>query len=316
MDGDTLYSIGDLARRTGLTVKAIRFYSDCGIVPPTDRSPTGYRLYGIDAAARLDLVRTLRELGLDLPTIRKVVDQEISLAQVAAAHARVLEVQIRTLRLRHAVLTAVAERRSTPKEMDLMHKLARLSEDERRRLIDEFLDTAFGGPHVDPAFAGITRSMTPELPDDPEIEQVEAWVELAELSQSSDFRASMRCTAEHFATDRALGGTTGLARDPAAMVLRQVDPELITRLEPASPEADPVVAAVTAQYAHSLGHRNDGGDDAELRHRLLTRLETANDPRRERYLQLLAVINGWPAPTSQAPVLDWFIRAVRARTAA
>lgn len=66
MDGDTLYSIGDLARRTGLTVKTIRFYSDSGIVPPTDRSPAGYRLYDIDALARLDLVRTLRDLGLDL----------------------------------------------------------------------------------------------------------------------------------------------------------------------------------------------------------------------------------------------------------
>ena len=71
MDGDTLYSIGELARRTGLTVKAIRFYSDRGIVPPTDRSPAGYRLYDIDAVARLDLVRTLRDLGLDLPTIRR-----------------------------------------------------------------------------------------------------------------------------------------------------------------------------------------------------------------------------------------------------
>jgi DNA-binding transcriptional MerR regulator len=66
MDGGALYSIGDLARRTGLTVKAIRFYSDCGIVPPTDRSAAGYRLYAIDTVARLDLVRTLRELGLDL----------------------------------------------------------------------------------------------------------------------------------------------------------------------------------------------------------------------------------------------------------
>jgi hypothetical protein len=44
MDGDTLYSIGDLTRRTGLTVKAIRFHSDSGIVAPTDRSPAGYRL--------------------------------------------------------------------------------------------------------------------------------------------------------------------------------------------------------------------------------------------------------------------------------
>ena len=67
MDGDKLYSIGELARRTGLTVKAIRFYSDRGIVPPTGRSPAGYRLYGIGAAARLDLVRTLRDLGLTFP---------------------------------------------------------------------------------------------------------------------------------------------------------------------------------------------------------------------------------------------------------
>lgn len=78
MDGDTLYSIGELARRTGLTVKTIRFYSDRGIVAPTDRSPAGYRLYSIDVVARLDLVRTLRELGLDLPTIRKVVDRELA----------------------------------------------------------------------------------------------------------------------------------------------------------------------------------------------------------------------------------------------
>ncbi|WP_245765577.1 MerR family DNA-binding transcriptional regulator [Nonomuraea jiangxiensis] len=44
MDGDALLTIGDLARRTGLTVKAIRFYSDRGLVPPTIRSPAGYRL--------------------------------------------------------------------------------------------------------------------------------------------------------------------------------------------------------------------------------------------------------------------------------
>jgi DNA-binding transcriptional MerR regulator len=309
MDGDTLYSIGDLARRTGLTVKAIRFYSDRGIVPPTDRSPAGYRLYGIDAVARLDLVRTLRDLGLDLPTIRKVVDREISLPEVAAAHAEALAVQIRMLRLRRAVLTAVAKRGSTPEEMDLMHMLAKLSEDERRRLIGDFLDTAFGGLDADPAFVGIMRSMTPELPDDPEAEQVEAWVELAELSQDPDFRASVRRMAEHHAAERAEGDTTRLRRDSAAVVRDQVGPALLAGVDPTSPQADPVITAVTAQCAHACGRP----DDLDLRRRLLTQLETANDPRRERYLQLLAVINGWPAPESLAPVFDWFIQALRAR---
>jgi DNA-binding transcriptional MerR regulator len=309
MDGDTFYSIGDLARRTGLTVKAIRFYSDRGIVPPTDRSPAGYRLYGIDAVARLDLVRTLRDLGLDLPTIRKVVDQEISLPEVAAAHAEALAVQIRVLRLRHAVLTAVAKRGSTPEEMDLMHKLAKLSEDERRRLIGDFLGTAFGGLDANAEFVGIMRSMTPELPDNPEAEQVEAWVELAELSQDADFRASVQRMAQHHAAERAPGDTTRLRRDPAAAVRDQVGPALVAGIDPASPQADPVVATVTTHYAHVFGRP----DDVDLRRRLLTRLETANDPRRERYIQLLAMINGWQAPERLAPALDWFIQALRAR---
>ncbi|MDP9864136.1 MULTISPECIES: MerR family transcriptional regulator [Streptosporangium] len=309
MDGDTLYSIGDLARRTGLTVKAIRFYSDRGIVPPADRSPAGYRRYGIDAVARLDLVRTLRELGLDLPTIRKVVDREVSLPEVAAAHAGALAVQIRTLRLRRAVLTVVARRGSTPEEIDLMHKLAKLSEDERRRLIGDFLDTAFGGLDAAPEFTGARRSMTPELPDDPEAGQVEAWVELAELSQDPDFRAGMRRMVEHHAAERAQGDATVLRRDSVAMVRDQVGPALAAGIDPASPQADPVVAAVTAQYAHVFGRP----DDADLRRRLLTRLESVNDPRRELYLRLLAVVNGWPAPESLAPALDWFIQALRAR---
>jgi DNA-binding transcriptional MerR regulator len=300
MHGDALYSIGDLARRTGLTVKAIRFYSDLGIVPPTDRSPAGHRRYDIDAVARLDLVRTLRDLGLDLPTVRKVVDRELTLAEVAAAHAEALAVRIRVLRTQRAVLTAVARRGSTPEEMDLMHKLAKLSEDERQRLIGDFLDSAFAGLDAGPAFTGIMRSMTPELPGNPAAEQVEAWVELAELSQDPDFRAALHGMAEQH-----LAEGTGLRKGPVAIVRDLAGPALAAGVAPTSPEAEPVVAAVVAQYADITG-----GPD--LRSRLLTSLTAANDPRRERYLQLVAVINGWAAPAPLTPALDWFIAALSA----
>jgi DNA-binding transcriptional MerR regulator len=310
MDGYTLYSIGELARRTGLTVKTIRFYSDRGIVAPTDRSPAGYRLYDIQAVARLALVRTLRELGLDLSTIRKVVDRELSLPEVAAAHAEALAVQIRVLRLRRAVLTAVAERGSTPEETEFMHRLAQLSEDERRRLIGDFLDAVFGGLDAAPAFAGVRRSMTPELPDNPEAEQVQAWVELAEMSLDTEFRAVVRRLTEEQAAEQARSNMRGPRRDIAAAVRDQARPALAAGIDPASPQADPIVAAFTAHYAHLLRHP----DDVELRRRLATRLESVNDPRRERYLQLLAVVNGWQPPESLAPVLDWSIQALRART--
>jgi hypothetical protein len=192
--------------------------------------------------------------------------------------------------------------------MDLMHKLAKLSEDERRRLIDDFLNTAFGGLDTNPEFAAVMRSMTPELPDNPEAEQVEAWVELAELSQDPEFRTSVRRMAELHVAERGQGAT-GLRRDPVALVRDQVGPALAAGIHPVSAKADPVVGAVTAEYAQLFGHP----DAIDVRDRLLTRLETANDPRREQYLQLLAVINGWSAPDSLAPALDWFIQALRAR---
>ncbi|MYW79764.1 DNA-binding transcriptional regulator, MerR family [Streptomyces sp. LaPpAH-199] len=310
MNGDTLYSIGELARRTGLTVKTIRFYSDRGIVAPTDRSPAGYRLYSIDAVTRLDLVRTLRELGLDLPTIRKVVDRELSLPEVAAAHAEALTVQIRLLRLRRAVLTTVAERGSTPEETELMHQLARLSKDERSRLTGDFLDAVFGGLDAAPTLAGVMRSMTPELPRNPKTEQVQAWVELAEISLDPGFRAVVRRMAEDQAAEQARSGVTVPRRDITAAVRDQAGPALTAGIDPASPQADPIVAQFTAHYAHLLGRP----DDVELRRRLATRLERANEPRWRRYLQLLAVVNGWRAPESLAPVFDWSVQALRART--
>ncbi|MGW0203969.1 MerR family transcriptional regulator, partial [Nonomuraea sp. NPDC003201] len=80
-------------------------------------------------------------------------------------------------------------------------------------------------------------------------------------------------------------------------------------LAPAAPEAGSVVAAVVAAYARDRGLP----DSPALRRRLLDRLEEADDPRRDHYLELLAVINGWPAPEPLSPALGWFTEALRAR---
>ncbi|MFD3513862.1 MerR family transcriptional regulator [Streptomyces sp. NPDC058657] len=310
MNGHTLYSIGELARRAGTTVKTIRFYSDCGLVPPAHRSPAGYRLYDNDAVARLTLVRTLRDLGLDLAAIQKVMDRELALPDIAAVHADALDVQIRVLRLRRAVLRAVAKRGATPEETHLMHKLARLSEVERQQLVGDFLHAAFGGVGISPMFAGVMRSMTPELPDNPDTEQVQAWVELAEMAQDPDFRALVRHLVQEQTSGYKQGDPPALHRDLAAIVRDQITPAVAAGVEPASLEADPTVAVLMNRCACLLGR----GDDATSRRQLLVRLERMNDPRRERYVSLLAVIHGWPGPESLRPVLDWAVDALRART--
>ena len=311
MDGGILYSIGELAQRTGLTVKTVRFYSDRGIVAPADRTHAGYRRYAPDAVARLALVRTLRELGVGLDTIRRVVDQELSLSEVAAEHAAALDVQISILRLRRAVLTTAAEREPTPKEMELMHQLATLSEAERRSLIDDFLDAVFEGLHSGSHYAAARRSMTPELPDNPTDDQVRAWVELAELSLDPDFRASLRRLAEDHVADLPDGTPTPPRPDMVAVARDLVRPAMTSGISPDSPQADPVVAALTAHCVLAHGRPYD----ADLHRSLLRRLEAASDPDRDEYLRLLALINDWPVPERLAPAMDWSVTALRIRAA-
>ncbi|GIH28145.1 hypothetical protein Aph01nite_64550 [Acrocarpospora phusangensis] len=189
-----------------------------------------------------------------------------------------------------------------------MHKLAKLSDDERRRLVNDFIDDTFGGLDANPDLVDMMRSAMPNLPDDPEPDQVEAWVELAELTQDPDFRTAVRRMAEYQADERARGDTTGLHHDLTETVRRQINDALTAGVAPASAEAEVIVDAITARYAQVFSR----ADDTDLRRWLLTRLEIANDPRAERYLHLLAVINGWPVAPSLTPVFAWFIESLRA----
>ncbi|MFE1414315.1 MerR family transcriptional regulator [Streptomyces sp. NPDC058746] len=310
MDATTLCSIGELSRRTGLPVRTIRFYSDSGLVAPTTRSPAGYRLYGLDALLRLELLRTLRELGMDLATVRRVLDRELSVAEVAAAHADAVDAQIRVLQLRRSVLRAVAASGSSPEEIKLMHRLTQMSAEERRRLIDDFIEDTFGSPGTAqgaPAAAAMVRAATPDLPDDPSDEQVAAWVELAELVGDEDFRTRMRRTAVH----QAAGGGPGIEGEAGEelmdLVRRKVAEAVESGTDPLGHRAVPVVDELVHRFAEAFGRTPDGA----FRDWLARRFEEAHDPRVDRYWRLVWIVNGWQVVPNLAPAYPWLIRALR-----
>src|SRR5580704_2088790 len=303
-----LFSIGQLAARTGLTSRTIRFWSDAGLVPPAGRSAGGYRLYDAEAVARLDLVWTLRELGLGLEGIRAVLSRATTVAQVAKAHVAVLDEQIRLLRLRRAVLSTVAARGTTIEETLLMHKLARLSAQERQQMIDDFVDGVFAGVDPQAPGAGIARRMRQlpvELPDDPTPEQVDAWVELAELIADPEFRQRARTMAvAGQQADQRADPRTGPQAAPSASgldyqaVLEHAGQALADGIAPGSPEGQSVLDRLIP---------------AAERPGVLAQLETFTDARVERYWQLLGVLRGQPPFPPAVPAFEWLIAALRAR---
>src|SRR5215471_1331556 len=62
--------IGELAQCAGVTVRTVRWYCDQGLLSPVCRKTAGYRLFDANALARPELIRTLREIGLDLPVVK------------------------------------------------------------------------------------------------------------------------------------------------------------------------------------------------------------------------------------------------------
>jgi DNA-binding transcriptional MerR regulator len=70
---DGLLTIGVVARRSGFTVKALRFYERFRLLPPSGRRPSGYRLYSEADLHRLEFIRQAKVLGLTLEAIRELV---------------------------------------------------------------------------------------------------------------------------------------------------------------------------------------------------------------------------------------------------
>jgi MerR family copper efflux transcriptional regulator len=65
--------IGDLAQRSGVTAKTIRYYEDIGLVGPPARTPSGYRDYEPSALERLAFIRAAQAIGLTLGEIRSII---------------------------------------------------------------------------------------------------------------------------------------------------------------------------------------------------------------------------------------------------
>jgi len=307
----------------------VRYYSDLGLVPEADRTLSGYRRYDGTAVLRLEFVRTLRELGLGLGSIRQVLERDVELTAVAAAHADAIGAQIRLLRIQRAALRTLARRQHTPEEVERMTRLAQATAEERHRLINEFIDSIFEG-RSSGIEAGMRRAM-PDLPDEPSDEQVDAWLELAALVRDEDFRERLRAmgrqsnqaepaapssldeTAEGIeSNERAEGAGVGARPDAmatAAAVTEKALPAAQAGMDPSSEEAGVIHDELVALFAESAGR--DTGE--AYRRELLDSVRLGSDPRAERYWQLIAIINGWPPIPSTVAGWDWFGDAVAAR---
>ena len=66
--------IGEVAKRTGLPVKTIRYYCDEGLLQPRARSESGYRLFDEENLAELTIIRSLRAMDVSIPELARILE--------------------------------------------------------------------------------------------------------------------------------------------------------------------------------------------------------------------------------------------------
>ena len=123
--------VGDLARSTGLTVRTLHHYDEIGLLKPSGRSDSSYRLYSEGDVARLHAIQALRHLGLALAEIGPLLDgSEAAPERVIEQQMHALDHQIRQateLRERLALMHGLLSSGSSPSMDDWVQTLSMMT---------------------------------------------------------------------------------------------------------------------------------------------------------------------------------------------
>lgn len=117
--------VGELARRTGLTVRTLHFYDEIGLLKPSARTDAGHRVYAPSDVARLQRITSLRQVGLTLEAIGDLLDgregapERVIRRHIAHVRQQLSEAEALLARLEH--LARVLEARAEPSVDDLLH---------------------------------------------------------------------------------------------------------------------------------------------------------------------------------------------------
>jgi MerR family transcriptional regulator, copper efflux regulator len=110
-------NIGTAARRSGITIKMVRYYESIGLIAPADRTEGNYRTYDARDINHLEFVKRARGLGFSLDEIRQLLalwdDSTRASAEVKAlvtSHIAELDARIAALKSMRRTLAHLAER--------------------------------------------------------------------------------------------------------------------------------------------------------------------------------------------------------------
>ena len=305
-------SVGALARQAGVSPQTLRHYHALGLLHPSSTSRAGYRFYDERDRARLELIRALRGLDIPLETIGNLLRGATSARAVAELHLRAVDLQIRTLARRRAVLRVLV-RGDGPMTAERLARLQVLSDVEQRER-SGFLARELGKRLRGAAHRGmremLERAVAIDLPDDATGAQVEAWLELAELVADESFLARHR-QAPASPPPPGAGDSGAEWRRKLAALYGPAAEAARRSIDPTGAAGRRIVRRWVNAMSRTQGHAPSRDARADAR-TLRDAIERGRDRREERFWELVGILRPDAAQSPIAVAWPWLMRGVGA----
>jgi len=102
--------IGEVAERTSLTHRTLRFYEEKGLLDPPTRMEGGFRLYSEEDVRRIEHVLELKQLlGFSLAEIKQMVDAETALTEIREVYRNESDASVKANRLKDGIRVVKAQ---------------------------------------------------------------------------------------------------------------------------------------------------------------------------------------------------------------
>lgn len=133
MNTDLRFTIKQLARQAGVSVRTLHYYDEIGLLRPARNPENNYRIYGRPAVLRLQQILFLRELGLGLEQIQEMLDRpEFDLLTALERHRKALLARQERLRKLVQTVERTIQHLKGNIEMDTQDLFAGFSEEQQK----------------------------------------------------------------------------------------------------------------------------------------------------------------------------------------
>ncbi|HEX4202646.1 MAG TPA: MerR family transcriptional regulator [Ktedonobacteraceae bacterium] len=309
---EKFYTIGAVAKLTGVPIKTIRYYTDINLLPATHRTQARFRLYSTEAIWQLQLIRVLRQLAFSLEEIRAIIGGNLSVSTAIDWQLDAVAHQIHQLQRVQEVLQQAKETRHQPEQsIQTLYELGlALSENvaERSHFVTEKLHALVEQANLPEEWRHhLLDHFTWQSPATFTTKQIAAWTEVVHILNDPAFTEE----ALHLNSPTLHQSTSQMniaEYNQQALILIQQAQSAALKGEPLESES---VQTLLRNWIRLIAASTQQAMTPAFLHELSVQLSTSSSERMQRFWTLMALLSGREAPPSYKEGFDLLAAGLR-----